>query len=119
MHSRPMLLLGLIFYIARPAAAQIPLYQLSDSESFAATAENPTGEKGKGGTTASNLGPTRKGSPSIAIPAGKTVILADIKGSGCIRHLWITVPPPPKEYREGPNFWRDLVIRMYWDGSKI
>jgi hypothetical protein len=51
------------------------------------------------------------------VPAGKTVTLAEIKGPGVIRHIWITVPPPPREFRAGPNTWRDTVIRMYWDGS--
>ncbi len=91
---------------------------VTQGESFAITAENPTGEKGKGGSSASNLGPTRKGSPATSVAPGKTVVLADIKGAGCIKHIWITVPPPPREWRTGSNLWRDLVIRMYWDGAK-
>lgn len=40
-------------------------------------AENPHGEKGKGGMAASNLGPSRKGSPCLRdIPSGMTVTLA-------------------------------------------
>lgn len=106
-------------FTARPVPGQdvSRLPELRDSESFAVTAENPTGEKGKGGVSSSPLGAGRKGSPSISVPPGKTVSLADIRGSGCIRHIWITVPPPPKEFRAGPNLWRDLVIRMYWDDS--
>jgi len=94
------------------------LAMVRDVESCAITAENPTGEKGRGGSAASNLGPGRKGRPSIAVKPGETAVLADIRGAGAIRHIWITVPPPGADYRPGPNLWRDLVIRMYWDGAK-
>src|SRR5437016_9853008 len=84
-----------------PNVAGLPA--LSDAESFAITAENPTGEKGKGGQAASDLGPTRKGRPSIALPPGKTVLLADLRGAGCIKHIWCTIPPPGRDYHPGPN----------------
>ncbi len=91
---------------------------LTDAETYAITAENPSGEKGKGGTSSSNLGAARKGKPSIKLPPGQTVVLADIQGAGSIKHIWITAPPPGRPYKAGPNLWRDVVIRMYWDGSK-
>ena len=56
-------------------------------------AENPTGEKGKGGMAPSELGPSRKGSPCLRkLPSGSVTTLADIKGPGVITHIWITVP---------------------------
>lgn len=55
-------------------------------------AENPTGEKGKGGMAPSNLGPSRKGSPCLRnLASGSVTTLADIKGPGVINHIWITV----------------------------
>src|SRR5215217_5949723 len=45
------------------------------------------------------------------IPAGKTVTLADLKGAGCVRHIWMTT-------READNNLRRLVVRMYWDGEQ-
>lgn len=113
----------LLVTASKPARAQFDpgardIARITDGETFALTAENPTGEKGAGGKEASNLGPGRKGRAFIAIVTGKTAVLADIRGAGTIRHIWITVPPPPMEWRAGPNPWRDLVIRMYWDGSK-
>jgi hypothetical protein len=45
------------------------------------------------------------------IPAGKTVTLADLKGAGCVRHIWMTT-------RETDNNLRRLVVRMYWDGEQ-
>ena len=65
---------------------------LKNRKSRAVNAENPTGEKGKGGMASSNLGPSRKGSPCLKdIPSGETVTLADIEGPGIINHIWITV----------------------------
>ena len=61
-------------------------------KSRAINAENPTGEKGKGGMTASELGPSRKGSPCLRdIAPGAVVTLAEIEGPGVINHIWITV----------------------------
>ena len=76
-------------------------------------AENPTGEKGKGGMAPSELGPSRKGSPCLRkLPSGSVTTLADIKGPGVITHIWITVPDrSEKDY----YMLRDLVLRMYWD----
>lgn len=73
--------------------------------------ENPTGAKGEGGKAASNLGVGRKGSPSKTISPGETVTLCDIKGSGTIRHIWITM-----NYE--PDVLRACVIRAWWDGQQ-
>ena len=87
---------------------------LKNRKSRAINAENPTGEKGKGGMAASNLGPSRKGSPCLKdIPSGATVTLADIEGPGIINHIWITVT---NKTTEADCFvLSDLVIRIYWD----
>ena len=51
--------------------------------SRAINAENPHGEKGKGGMAASHLGPSRKGSPCLRdIEPGATVTLAEMEGPG-------------------------------------
>ena len=73
-----------------------------------------TGEKGKGGTAASNLGIGRKGSPCLTdILPGSTTLLADIQGCGVINHIWITVDDRTSD---GDCFvLRDLVIKMTWD----
>lgn len=70
--------------------------------------ENPTGAPGQGGQAASNLGPTRKGKPSIDFKAGQTVQLCDIEGPGTIRHIWMTT-------NKAPTNLRSLVIRAWWD----
>ena len=85
------------------------LYQLQNLESRAANAENPGGEKSKGGLA----GGGRKGSPCLQkIAPGETVTLLDTKGSGCVRHIWLTFPP------DLPKLLRCLVLRMYWDGQE-
>lgn len=83
-------------------------------ESRSITWENPTGEKGTGGQAASQLGPTRKGAPCITdIKNGQTVTLMDYQGCGIIRHIWLTLSP------RSPQHLRNLILRMYWDGSTV
>jgi len=85
------------------------LYELKDLEARAANAENPLGEKSMGGVR----GGGRKGSPCVQwVKPGQVVTLLDAKGSGTVRHIWLTFPP----YH--PDLYRGLVIRMYWDGQE-
>lgn len=82
-------------------------------KSRAVNAENPYGEKGKGGMAESVLGPSRKGAPCIkGLIPGSVTTLAEIEGTGVIQHIWITVTDhTDKDY----YVLRDLVLRMYWD----
>jgi hypothetical protein len=85
------------------------LYDLNTGlESRSISFENPTGAKGEGGKASSNLGPGRKGSPSRELAPGETVTLCDIRGSGTIRHIWVTIRSTPANLRSG-------VIRAWWD----
>jgi hypothetical protein len=87
---------------------------LSNAITRSISAENPTGEKGRGGTAipdsvesySRELGQGWKVSPCINIPARQTVNLADIQGSGAIQHIWMTM---------APSLWRRLALRFYWD----
>lgn len=47
-----------------------------------------------------------------AMAPGETLVLADIEGPGEIEHIWMTVAAFFRYYP------RQLVIRMYWDGSE-
>lgn len=90
---------------------------MSKAQTRSISAENFNGEKGKGGMAtegtgaevAGALGQGWKVSPSINIAPKQTVTLAEVKGSGAIQQIWLTVHP---------TFWRKLVIRFYWDGEK-
>lgn len=92
------------------------LSRLSNAQTRSITAENPSGERGRGGmategTTAvfaRELGQGWKISPSIHIPGNATAVLADIDGPGAIQHIWITVDPQQ---------WRRLLLRFYWDNE--
>lgn len=48
----------------------------------------------------------------LRIPRGKKVTLADIKGAGCITHMWFTVNCRDRDYL------RKILLRMYWDGEE-
>lgn len=92
------------------------LSKIEKYESRSISAENFTGEKGKGGMAetgtgaacARDLGKGWKVSPSVVVEAGKTFELANIGEPGIIKHIWIT-----DNCRQN----RKLIIRMYWDGS--
>jgi hypothetical protein len=43
---------------------------------------------------------------------GETLTLADLKGPGTIRRLWMTVLPSE------PGYSRLITLRIYWDGEK-
>lgn len=87
-----------------------------DIRTFSVSAENPTGEKGKGAmaiegsasTAARELGQGWKVNPYITIEPGKTAVLADISGQGAIKHIWMT---------EGAQS-RDLILRIFFDGCE-
>ncbi|MCX5636227.1 MAG: DUF2961 domain-containing protein [Planctomycetota bacterium] len=91
------------------------LPRLSDAKTRSISPENFTGEKGKGGmatkgtgaNAARELGQGWKISPSVVIAAGQTFVMADIKGSGAIQHIWMTPT--------GDN--RMNILRIYWDGE--
>ncbi|MFN3651811.1 MAG: glycoside hydrolase family 172 protein [Armatimonadota bacterium] len=93
------------------------VFRLSRAVTRSISAENFTGEKGKAGmategtgaTSARELGQGWKVSPSINIEPRQTVTLAEIEGPGAIQHIWNTVHP---------QWWRFLVLRIYWDGEE-
>lgn len=97
------------------------LFMKRDAESRSISAENPTGERGKGGmatadttlnqscaTCARELGQKWKVSPCARIPAGQTFTMMEVAGPAVIRHIWITV---------APKHYRSLILRVYWDGQ--
>ena len=90
---------------------------LREEKSRSISPENFTGEKGRGGmavegtgkAAARELGQGWKISPSVEIEAKGKLTLADIDGSGIIRHIWLTCPH---------GDWRCLILRFYWDEEK-
>jgi hypothetical protein len=64
--------------------------------------------EGTGANCARDLGRGWKISPSERIEAGKTLVLADVKGPGAIQQIWMTPT----------GNWRMSILRMYWDGQE-
>jgi hypothetical protein len=84
------------------------LYEMQDLETRWASPENPSGEKGRAGVA----GGGRKGSPTIHIKAGASVVLAEAKNtSGMVRRIWMTMPD------RSPQMLRGLKLEMFWDGA--
>lgn len=96
----------------KQATGGTELYDLDTGlESRSISFENPTGERGAGAQVASPLGVGRKGAPARLLAPGEEVLLADVKGNGTIRHIWMTT-------FANPVTLRGTVLRVYWDGQE-
>ncbi len=92
------------------------LARLSRARTRSISPENFTGEKGRSGMAtdgtgaacARDLGVGWKISPSIRIAPGETRTLADVRGSGAIQHIWMTLT----------GHWRHSILRIYWDNQE-
>jgi hypothetical protein len=73
-------------------------------DSRAVTFENVRGDRGAGGSAHGG----RKGAPNRRIAPGERVVIADIAGSGVVRHLWMTFLPAP------PERMRSLVLEVFY-----
>ncbi len=91
------------------------LPRLSHAKTRSISAENFTGEKGKGGMAiegtgsqaARDLGQGWKVSPCVRVQPKETFTMATIQGPGAIQHIWVTPT----------GNWRYSIIRFYWDGE--
>ncbi|MFO7168905.1 MAG: DUF2961 domain-containing protein [Chloroflexota bacterium] len=92
------------------------LARLSRARTRSISPENFSGEKGRGGmattgtgaNAARDLGQGWKISPSIRIAPGETRVLAEVKDSGAIQHIWMTPT----------GHWRHSILRIYWDDQE-
>mgnify|MGYP003809554189 CR=1 FL=1 len=108
--------MGGIFRIMSSFFGMNGIALLGNGKSRSICGENRTGEPGKGAMAiptenswGSMLGQGWKISPCLFdVPAHSNTVLADIEGPGVIRHIWITVDP---------KFYRDCILRMFWDGE--
>ena len=91
------------------------LATLTNMESRSINPENPTGEKGLGGTASGPLGKSRKGNAYLDLKAGQETPLADIQGPGILQHMWFTVQDRSSA---GDFVLRDIVFRIYWDDEE-
>lgn len=79
------------------------LTRIENFETFAFSAENPTGVRGGGKADH----PTDKCSPSLGIEPGETGVLVDCDGPGELRSWWC-----------GGYSGSDFILRVYWDGQE-
>jgi len=109
------------------------IMKLANAVTRSITAENVYGEKGKGGMadltvdpqaegarigqrwdgpnpSARDLAKTWKIRPCITLPEKSTSTIMDVAGPGVIQHIWITIDS---------QWYRDLILRMYWDDETI
>ncbi len=101
----------MLLAVAAPAGAQ----ELSDLHRYQPreqtrwiSPENPTGAKGAGARE--NAG--AKGHAFQTIPVGKSHVLADIRASGIIDRMWMTIED------RAPDALRGLKLDIYWDGAQ-
>ena len=99
---------------------------MSNARTRSISAENPTGEKGKGGMAVPNpddpdlphsgaavdLGQGWKVRPFLTAQPGETVTLMDVDGPGIIQHIWITTAT------DYAGKGRACILRFYWDGEE-
>ena len=78
-------------------------YMIQDAETFACSAENPTGARSGGGRG----GDCTKLRPNITIHPGETAVLVDMDGPGIIQHMWFT-----------GYVGHSFILRIYWDGCE-
>ncbi len=55
---------------------------------------------------------TGRNADYVTIKPGKTQVIADIRGAGVIRHIWVTIAC------EAEHYPRKIVLRAYWDGAE-
>jgi hypothetical protein len=94
---------------------------------------------------ASSWDPSGRNQDNWVIPPGETIILADLEGPGCITHIWMTQfcrrvlgPSLLNPERVGqtvpvleihnalglsweapdPDYYRKVLIKIYWDGQE-
>lgn len=104
-HSTAIMIFGLVsLYAQELYKAPAPTTQ-----SRWISPENPTGAKGKGGST--NKG--AKGSAFFNLKAGEQLVLMNVKGAGIINRMWLSGTIPRSEEQR-----RMVKIEMFWDEEK-
>ena len=48
---------------------------------------------------------------------GQTLALAELKGAGCVKHIYWTYIIGEEDTRR--HLFRDMILRMYWDGEEV
>jgi hypothetical protein len=93
-----------------------------DGRSMRATSTFRLGKDGKYDPNAPPLHDLteRSNSDNFRVAPGATHTLMDVKGPGEITHIWMTfLGPEPQEWaKAGSANHQEMLLRIYWDGSK-
>lgn len=102
-----------LFACRQPAPSDtrgLAIFEMDEqSKSRWSSPENPNGNKGSGGKENNGA----KGHAWDSIPAGATITLLDVKETGTIQRIWITVRD------QTPQMLRAMKLDMYWDGETV
>ena len=52
----------------------------------------------------------------LYVERGEIRTIADIRGAGCITHIWCTIAG--EKFKEEKNYLRKIILRMYWDNEE-
>ncbi|MGC4039083.1 MAG: DUF2961 domain-containing protein [Chitinophagaceae bacterium] len=103
-----LLILLLMTFLQYSSSSQdlMSLTQLSGGKSKAITSADPD--------------PNSNSDRIKYITPGETKVLADIQGTGIIKHIWLTFSEARPNWLEAGGSARpdEIVLRMYWDDSK-
>lgn len=87
-----------------------PSYIDTRLDSRSISFENPTGARASGG----EIGHGRKGHPFYILEPGEKIVLANIKGPGTVRHIWVA---GTVHLTSGtPEVARSLRLEAFYDG---
>jgi hypothetical protein len=93
-----------------------------DGRSMRATSTFRKGQDGKYDPNAPPLHDLteRSNSDNFRVAPGATHTLMDVKGPGVITHMWLTfLGPEPQDWaKAGSANHQEMLLRVYWDGSK-
>ncbi|MBI1228450.1 MAG: DUF2961 domain-containing protein [Bacteroidetes bacterium] len=84
------------------------LYQMRTDQPRWATFENPKAARGAGGMENQSA----KGHAFEPIEAGASATLLEVKGTGIVQRIWLSVSD------RSPEMLRSLRLEMFWDGEK-
>jgi|Deesub1362B_J571_1020462.scaffolds.fasta_scaffold00001_696 hypothetical protein len=99
----------LIFLFTSLAILLIPSLSYAQDQMSVITRKLP----GQRMRNSSGLFDPESNADSFRIEPGETVVLAELEGPGEIQHIWFTIGAMDRRYP------RTLVLRIYWDDSKI
>ena len=93
-----------------------------DGRSMRATSSFRQGADGKYDPKAPPLGNLEEKSnyDNFNVAPGATHVLMDVSGPGVITHMWLTFLGPERQdwARNGSANHQEMLLRIYWDGSK-